>query len=85
MSQNSILAYTYVWNAPTIYHKTLVIHVLDAAIKYKCPYVLTDVSLVIMNALHIPSIEKNLIHHSIMIQDGIQVNDHPKIQVDDPS
>ena len=41
-------------NAFTIGHKTLVIPIVDAAIKYKCHYEGNEFALAIRNAIHVP-------------------------------
>ena len=41
-------------NAFTIGHKTLVIHIMDAAIKYECHYEGNEFALAIRNSIHVP-------------------------------
>ena len=61
------------------------IHIVDAAVKYECPYEGTKYILVIRNALHVPSMQHNLIPPFMMREAGVTVFDIPKIQVNDPS
>ena len=72
-------------NAFTPDHAALVIEIVDAAVQYDCPYTGTTYVLVIRNALHVPSMQHNLIPPFMIREAGIVVNDTPKIQVDDPS
>ena len=58
--------------------------IVDAIIAYDCPYTGKVYLLVCQNALHIESMEHNLIPPFIMREAGIIVNDTPKIHVDDP-
>ena len=54
--------------------------IVDAALAYDCPKTLKTYLLILKNALHIPSIQHNLILLFIMIGDGLEVNDVPRIQ-----
>ena len=55
--------------------------IVDAAVKYECPY--TDISykLIIRNRIYVKSMSKNLIPHFIMRECGITVNDVLKIHL----
>ena len=66
-------------------HKTMQITIVDAAVKYECPYDQTVYILVIRNALHVPSMDHNLIPPFMMREAGIEVHDTPKIQVLNPT
>ena len=59
--------------------------IVDAAVQYECPYSGTLHVLIIRNALHVPSMKHNLVPPFIIREEGIQVNDTPKIQVNDPT
>ena len=59
--------------------------VVDAAIAYDCPYTHRTYLLLVRNALYIPSMENNLIPPFILREAGIEVQDVPKIHVDNPS
>lgn len=58
---------------------------VDAAIRYDCPYTGTPYLLIIRNAIHVPSMANNLIPPFVMRENGITVNDIPKIHLNDPS
>ena len=59
--------------------------IVGGAVYYDCPYTRETYILIIRNALHIPSMENNLIPPFIVMQGGVKVNDIPKIQCLDPS
>ena len=59
--------------------------IVDAAIAYDCPFTGQVYILLIRNALHIPSMEHNLIPPFLMREGGITVNDKPKSQCTDPT
>ena len=59
--------------------------IVDGAIAYDCPISHKTYLLIVRNALHIPSMDNNLIPPFIMREAGISVNDTPKIHVQDPS
>ena len=59
--------------------------IVDAAIAYDCPFQNKTFVLIIRNALHIPTMEKNLLPPFILREAGLQVNDVPKIHISDPS
>ena len=59
--------------------------IVDGAVAYDCPYTRETYILIVRNALHIPSMENNLIPPFIMRQGGVVVNDVPKFQCKDPS
>ena len=58
--------------------------IVDAAVQYKCPYSGMLHVLVIRNALHVPSMRHNLVPPFMIREEGIQVNDTLKIQVNSP-
>lgn len=68
--------------APDI--KALKIPIVDAAIQYDCPYDGTVYILIVRNALYVKSMSNNLIPPFVMREAGIEVNDTPKIQKNDP-
>ena len=59
--------------------------IVDAAIAYDCPYNFKTYILIARNALHIPSMDHNLVPPFIMRAGGVKVNDTAKIHCDDPS
>lgn len=63
----------------------LTVPLVDAAVKYESPFDGTEHVLVIMNALHVPSMKHNLIPPFMIREAGIQLKDVPKIHVEDPS
>ena len=60
------------------------IPIVDAALQYESPYDGKTYILVIRNALYVPSMKNNLIPPFILREAGIEVNDVPKIHMDDP-
>ena len=61
------------------------IRIVDAAVLYECPYSGTSHILVIRHALHVESMNHNLIPPFMLRAAGVEVNDRPKIQTNDPS
>ena len=66
-------------------YDSMQISIVDAAIRYDCPYNGRSYILVIRNALFVPSMKNNLIPPFVMREAGIRVNDTPKIQTDNPT
>ena len=66
-------------------YESMAIPIVDAAVRYDCPYDAQTYILVIRNALHVPSMQTNLIPPFIMREAGITVHDTPKMQMDDPT
>ena len=58
--------------------------IVDATVAYDCPYTHKTYILMFRNALHVPSMENNLVPPFIMREAGLLVNDVPKIHADDP-
>ncbi|CAJ1952671.1 unnamed protein product [Cylindrotheca closterium] len=61
------------------------IPIVDASLLYEDQVTGQEYILVIRNALHVPSMTHNLIPPFILRENGIQVNDTPKIHLADPS
>ena len=61
------------------------IPVVDAALACYNPHNGKDYILIVRNALHVPSMQNNLVPPFIMREAGTQVNDVPKIHVKDPT
>jgi len=59
--------------------------IVDGALAYDCPYSGIVYVLVVRNALHVPSMDHNLIPPFIMRAGDVVVNDVPKIQCEDPA
>ena len=66
-------------------YDSMQISIVDAAVRYDCPYNDRSYILVIRNALFVPSMKNNLIPPFVMREAGIRVNDTPKIQTDNPT
>ena len=66
-------------------YKPLDVPMVDAAVQYDCLYEGKSVILVLRNALHVPSMNHNLIPPFMMREAGIKLNEVPKIQVEDPT
>ena len=65
-------------------YKPMSIPIVDAAIQYDCPFEDKQYILVIRNALHVPSMNNNLIPPFMLREAGVLVKETPKIQVEDP-
>ena len=57
--------------------------IVDAALEYDRPKTLKTYLIIAKNALHIPSMQHNLIPPFIMQEAGIEVNDAPRIHIRD--
>ena len=66
-------------------YEPMKVQMVDAAVRYDSPFDGRVYILVIRNALHVPSMDHNLIPPFMMREAGIIVKDTPKIQLDDPS
>ena len=66
-------------------YETKEIPIVDAAIQYNDPISGKPFILVIRNALYVESLEHNLIPPFVMRENGITVNELPKIHSSDPS
>ena len=64
-------------------YKSMQVPIINAAVQYEYPYSGMLHVLIIRNALHIPSMKHNLVPPFMIREEGIQVNDTPKIQVND--
>ena len=65
--------------------KSMQVKIVDAAVKYECPYTGEEYVLIIWNALHVPSMANNLIPPFMLREAGIKVKDTPNIHCDDPT
>ena len=72
-------------NLFTLDYKSMQVPIVNAAVQYECPYSGTLHVLIIRNALHVSSMKHNLVPPFMIREEGIQVNDTPKIQVNDPT
>ena len=66
-------------------HKTMKITIVDAAVQYDSPYDTTSYMFVIINALHVPSMDHNMIPPFILWEAVITVMDTRKIQATYPT
>jgi hypothetical protein len=72
-------------NAFTPDYPAMKAKLIDAAVRYDCPFSGISHLLLIRNAIYVPAMKNNLIPPFIMREAGIKVNDCPKIHVNDPS
>jgi hypothetical protein len=73
-------------NSFTPDYASMRISIVDAAVRYDCPYDGKTYIFVLQNALHLPSMKNNLIPPFVMREAGIRDNnDTPKIQTSDPT
>ena len=66
-------------------YKPISVELVDAALKYECPYSGEVKILIIRRGLHVPSMTHNLLPAFMLREAGIQINDVPKIHVTSPS
>ena len=66
-------------------YKPISVELVDAALKYECPYSGEVKILIIRRGLHVPSMTHNLLPPFMLREAGIQINDVPKIHVTSPS
>ena len=66
-------------------YPSMSLKVVDAAVQYDCPYDGATRVFIIRNAVHVPSMENNLVPPFIMREAGVKVNDMPKIQAEEPT
>ena len=60
-------------------YKSMTVRVVDAVVRYDCPYTGASVLLMLWNALHVPSMSNNLVPPFAIREAGVQLNDTPKI------
>ena len=66
-------------------YKPLTVPLVDATVKYDNPYNRETYILELRNALYVPSMDHNLIPPFMQRENGVTVNDVPKIHKDDPA
>ena len=66
-------------------YRPMTVKIVDAAVRYDCPFTGKGYILVIRDGLYVPSMSNNLIPPFMMREAGIKVKDTPKIQEEDPT
>ena len=66
-------------------YKPISVELVDAALKYECPYSGEVKILIIRRGLHVPSMTHNLLPPFMLREAGIQINEVPKIHVTSPT
>ena len=56
----------------TLDYKSMQVKIVDAAVKYECPYMGQEYVLIIRNALHVPGMANNLIPPFMLREVGIK-------------
>ena len=69
----------------TLQYRSMEAKLVDAALLYECPYEGKSYILVLQNAIHVDSMENNLILPFILQEAGLQVNERAKIHTYDPT
>ena len=65
-------------------YKPISVELVDAALKYECPYSGDIMILIIRRGLHVPSMTHNLLLPFMLREAGITINEVPKIHVPSP-
>ena len=66
-------------------YKPISVELVDAALKYECPYSGDIKILIIRRGLHVPSMTHNLLLPFMLREAGITINEVPKIHVPSPT
>ena len=66
-------------------YKPISVELVDAALKYECPYSGKVKILIIRRGLHVPSMTHNLLPPFMLREAGIHINEVPKIHVTSPT
>ena len=66
-------------------YKPVRVELVDAALKYECPYSGETKILFIRRGLYVPSMLNNLLPPFRLTEAGISINEEPKIHVSSPS
>ena len=66
-------------------YKTISVELVDAALKYECPYSGEVKILIIRRGLYVPSMTHNLLPPFMLREAGIHINEVPKIHVTSPT
>ena len=85
-------SYVINWTGKTVdvspfapHYSSTTAELVDAALKYDCPYDGKTYILVVRNAIYLKSMENNLLPPFLLREAGIIINDRPKIHTDDPT
>ena len=68
-------------NPFTLDYDAMQIPIIDAAVRYDCPYNRESYILLILNTLHVSSMCNNMLMPFVLREVGIEFHKHPKIQV----
>ena len=66
-------------------YKPIRVELVDAALKYECPYSGETKNLIIRRGLYVPSKSNNLLPPFLLREAGITINEVPKIHVSSPT
>ena len=66
-------------------YNSMTVKLVDAVVRYDCPFEGTSQLILFRDALHVPSMQNNLIPPFIIREAGVQLYDTPKIHVNDPT
>ena len=66
-------------------YKPISVELVDAALKYECPYSGKVKILIIRRGLHVPSMTHDLLPPFMLREAGIHINEVPKIHVASPT
>ena len=72
-------------NPFTPQYKAMTAKLVDSVLLYDCPYSGKSYVLVVQNAIHVPSMDKNLILPFMMREAGLAVNEKAKNHTDNPN
>ena len=70
-------------NPFTPQYQAMTARLVDGALMYDCPYSGKSYILLVQNAIHVPSMDNNVIPPFMMREAGIMVNEKAKIHTDD--
>ena len=66
-------------------YKPISVELVDAALKYECPYSRDIKILIIRRGMHVPSMTHDLLPPFMLREAGITINEVPKIHVSSPT
>ena len=65
-------------------YKPIRVELVDAALKYECPYSGETKIVIIRRGLHVPSMSNNLLPPFMLRKAGITINEVPKVHLSSP-